>query len=178
MNIGEGNGNPLQCSCLENPRDGGAWWAAVYGVAQSRIRLKQCSSSSYEYYKSLMQIYIYFSLLLCKYQRMELMGCRVDLCLILKRNWKIIHQSGFYFILSKSMYDSCKCSILCPIFSVVWCLFATLVVMKRYLFVVFILICILLITNDFECLSMISCAFSFSFEYLILEIACCNNLLK
>ena len=34
--IGEGNGNPLQCSCLENPRDGGAWWASVYGVAQSR----------------------------------------------------------------------------------------------------------------------------------------------
>ena len=34
--IGEGNGNPLQCSCLENPRDGGAWWAALYGVAQSR----------------------------------------------------------------------------------------------------------------------------------------------
>ena len=38
--IGEGKGNPLQCSCLENPRDGGAWWAAVYGVAQSRTRLK------------------------------------------------------------------------------------------------------------------------------------------
>ena len=38
--IGEGNGNPLQCSCLENPRDGGAWGAAVYGVAQSRTRLK------------------------------------------------------------------------------------------------------------------------------------------
>ena len=37
--IGEGNGNPLQCSCLDNPRDGGAWWAAVYGVAQSRTRL-------------------------------------------------------------------------------------------------------------------------------------------
>ena len=44
--IGEGNGNPLQCSCLENPRDGGAWWAAVYGVAQSRTQLKQLSSSS------------------------------------------------------------------------------------------------------------------------------------
>ena len=43
---GEGNGNPLQCSCLENPRDGGAWWAAVYGVAQSRTRLKRLSSSS------------------------------------------------------------------------------------------------------------------------------------
>ena len=44
--IGEGNGNPLQCSCLENPRDGGAWQAAVYGVTQSRTRLKQLSSSS------------------------------------------------------------------------------------------------------------------------------------
>ena len=44
--IAEGNGNPLQCSCLENPRDGGAWWAAVYGVAQSRTRLKWLSSSS------------------------------------------------------------------------------------------------------------------------------------
>ena len=42
--IGEENGNPLQCSCLENPRDGGAWWAAIYGVAQSWTRLKQLSS--------------------------------------------------------------------------------------------------------------------------------------
>ena len=44
--IGEGNGNPFQCSCLENPRDGGAWWAAVYGVAQSRTRLKWLSRKS------------------------------------------------------------------------------------------------------------------------------------
>ena len=44
--IGEGNGNPLQCSCLENPSDGGAWWAAVYGVTQSQTRLKRLSSSS------------------------------------------------------------------------------------------------------------------------------------
>ena len=43
---GEGNGNPLQCSCLENPRDGGAWWAAVCGVAHSRRWLKRLSSSS------------------------------------------------------------------------------------------------------------------------------------
>ena len=43
--IGEGNGNPLQCYCLENPRDGGAWWASVCGVAQSRTRLKRLSSS-------------------------------------------------------------------------------------------------------------------------------------
>ena len=46
--IGEGNGNPLQCSCLENPRDGGAWWAAVYGVAQSWTQLKRLSSSKVE----------------------------------------------------------------------------------------------------------------------------------
>ena len=44
--MGEGNGNPLQYSCLENPRDGGAWWAAVYGVTQSRTQLKRLSSSS------------------------------------------------------------------------------------------------------------------------------------
>ena len=46
--IGEGNGNPLQCSCLENPRDGGARWAAIYGVAQSWTQLKRLSSSSNE----------------------------------------------------------------------------------------------------------------------------------
>ena len=50
--LGEGNGNPLQCSCLENPRDGGAGWAAVYGVAQSRTRLKRLSSSSREEHES------------------------------------------------------------------------------------------------------------------------------
>ena len=49
--IGEGNGNPLQCSCLENPRDGRAWWAAAYGVAQSRTRLKWLSSSSSSHFK-------------------------------------------------------------------------------------------------------------------------------
>ena len=44
--IGEGDGNLLQCSSLENPRDGGAWWTAVYGVTQSQTRLKRLSSSS------------------------------------------------------------------------------------------------------------------------------------
>ena len=48
--IGEGNGNPLQYSCLENPRDGGAWWAAVSGVTQSQTRLKRLSSSSSRVY--------------------------------------------------------------------------------------------------------------------------------
>ena len=61
--IGEGNGNPLQCSCLENPRDGGARWAAVYGVAQSRTRLKRLSSSSSSigfaiHQKNLPQVYM------------------------------------------------------------------------------------------------------------------------
>ena len=55
--IGEGNGNPLQCSCLENPRDGGAWWAAVYGVEQSRTRLKQLSSSSSSIKQILLQVF-------------------------------------------------------------------------------------------------------------------------
>ena len=59
---GEGNGNPLQCSCLENPRDGGAWWAAVYGAAQSWTQLKWLSSSSsnrHQQYKD-----VHFKLLL------------------------------------------------------------------------------------------------------------------
>ena len=47
--IGEGNGNPLQCSCLENPRDGASWWAAVYGVSQSQIQLKWLSSNVYNW---------------------------------------------------------------------------------------------------------------------------------
>ena len=49
--IREGNGSPLQCSCLENPRDGGAWWAAVYGIAQSWTRLKRLSSCTSSRYK-------------------------------------------------------------------------------------------------------------------------------
>ena len=58
--IGEENGNPSQCSCLENPRNGGACWAAVYGVAQSRTRLKQLSSSSSSS-RGLIVIFIFFS---------------------------------------------------------------------------------------------------------------------
>ena len=58
--IGEGNGNPLQCSCLENPRDGGAWWAAVYGVAQNLTRLKRLSSSSNLYLPLFNFAYLFF----------------------------------------------------------------------------------------------------------------------
>jgi len=68
--IGEGNGNPLQCSCLENPRDGGAWWAAVYGVTQSPTRLKRLSSSSSSSIHGVMSsagsyILTFFSLCVC-----------------------------------------------------------------------------------------------------------------
>ena len=58
--IGEGNGNPLQCSCLENPRDGGAWWAAVYGVALSWTRLKQLSSSNTDFTKLILILNLWF----------------------------------------------------------------------------------------------------------------------
>ena len=57
--IGEGNGNPLQCSCLKNPRDQGAWWTTIYGVAQSRTRLKRLSSSSSSIPSSIMAVSIY-----------------------------------------------------------------------------------------------------------------------
>ena len=59
--FGEGNGSPLQCSCLENPRDSGAWWAAVNGVAQSRTRLKQLSSSSSTYFNILYSVQMRYS---------------------------------------------------------------------------------------------------------------------
>ena len=68
--IGEGNGNPLQCSCLENPRDGGAWWAAIYGVAQSRTwltRLSSSSSSSYEIFACFYILKIAFDLFFLKF---------------------------------------------------------------------------------------------------------------
>ena len=78
--IGEGNGNPLQCSCLENPRDGGAWWAAVYGVAQSRTRLKRLSSSSSIYIMGSSSQEFYFS-----------PECFIGIC-----GSFIVHQNHFY----------------------------------------------------------------------------------
>ena len=59
--IGEGNGNPLQCSCQENPRDGGAWWAAVYGITQSRTWLKWLSSRYYFLAAKTWTSYFHFS---------------------------------------------------------------------------------------------------------------------
>ena len=59
--IGGGNGNPLQCSCLENLRDGEAWWAAIYGVTQSRTWLKRLSSSSSKRLELIMLLLSHFS---------------------------------------------------------------------------------------------------------------------
>ena len=77
--IGGGNGNPLQCSCLENPRDRGAWWAAVYGVAQSRTRLKRLSSN--EQRNKLSEIYYILNL---KEKEAQVTYCSVGMsCLTL-----------------------------------------------------------------------------------------------
>ena len=73
--IGEGNGNPLQCACLENPRGGGAWWAAVYGAAQSRTRLKRLAAAAAVcdvcmwYYPFLCTLYLCVQIKLCPANR-------------------------------------------------------------------------------------------------------------
>ena len=61
--FGKGTGNPLQCSCLENPRDGGAWWAAAYGVAQSWTRLSSSSSNIYIYIRL---FFMFLSIAVCQ----------------------------------------------------------------------------------------------------------------
>ena len=84
--IGEGYSNPLQCSCLENPKDGRAWWAAIYGVAQSRTRLKRLSSSSCIIKKARdFQKNIYF----CFIDNAKCFDC-VDH----KKLWKILKEMG------------------------------------------------------------------------------------
>ena len=72
---GEGNGNPLQYSCLENPRDGGAWWAAVYGVAQSRTQLKHLSRSSSSSSMSIELVMLSNHLILCLHLLLIIFFC-------------------------------------------------------------------------------------------------------
>ena len=89
--IGEGNGNPLQCSCLENPRDGRVWWAAVYGVAQSRTRLTRLSSSS---------IYRIHMPSVC----MCLVHCSVtELCPLFANPWIAACHASLFFTNSQSL---------------------------------------------------------------------------
>ena len=97
--IGEGNGNPLQCSCLENPRDSGAWWAAVYGVTESRTRLKRLSSSSskrwqkVKYFNSL----IHYIKITAVEKNFQFIWCTGYICLFVYILLLfIIHLQGFY----------------------------------------------------------------------------------
>ena len=79
---GEGNGNPLQCSCLENPRDSRAWWAAIYGVAQSQTRLKWLSSSS----SSSIPLYICTTIFLIHLSVDGYLGCFLVLAIYCKQH--------------------------------------------------------------------------------------------
>ena len=85
--IGEGNGNPLQCSCLENPRDGGVWWAAIYGIAQSRTRLKWLSSSScfIDYPKAFVWIITNWGKLLEKWEYQTILPVSWETCMRVKK---------------------------------------------------------------------------------------------
>ena len=89
----EGNGNPLQCSCLENSRDGGAWWAAVSGVAQSQTQLKQLSSSI-EYF---IIILIFISLMTAAYFFMHLLIIYIVLFWSACKNLLLIFSGSFFF---------------------------------------------------------------------------------
>ena len=99
--FGEGNGNPLQCSCLENPRDGGAWWAAVYGVAQSQTRLKWLSSSSQNPW--ICKAPLYMSL------KQRLFGC-FDIFYFQEiwNNWNVFVSPFFSLINLPSQCSSCQ----------------------------------------------------------------------
>ena len=104
--IGEGNGDPLQCSYLENPRDGGAWWDALYGVVQSRTRLKWLSSSSSS---SVSLIFVNsgrkpFHLL----QIMTFLSPLFEYLFIL-----LIHSYSFYLSNSTSLFNSTRLYWLC-----------------------------------------------------------------
>ena len=106
--IREGNGNPLHCSCLENPRDRGAWWAAVYGVAQSRTRLKRLSSSR----SSSTSLLLYANKYLClrwPFRCNIFKVCHYLSCLLLN----IIYFVNAPFKLSRLVHVTCRA--LCPI---------------------------------------------------------------
>ena len=91
---GEGNGNPLQCSCLENPRDRGAWWAVVYGVAQNWTRLTRLSSSSRGYIQFLvMYLYILIYVCVCIY---------INTCIF-------FHKRTFYESFIKNFHKKSEC---------------------------------------------------------------------
>ena len=111
--IGEGNGNPLQCSCLENPRGGGAWWAAVCGVAQSQTRLKWFSSSSRQHIKK--QRY-YFTNKGLSSQSCGFSGSHVWMWeLDYKESWALRNWSFWTVMLEKTLESSLDCKEIQPV---------------------------------------------------------------
>ena len=103
--IGEGKGNPLQCSCLENPRDQGAWWAPVYGVAQSWTRLKRLSSS---HTLATLQFLKFFNTFML--QILLVFSSGIFFCCFLPSHTlmtrSLLHPSGFYLQDSFSVRSS------------------------------------------------------------------------
>ena len=116
--IGEGNGNPLQCSCLENPRDRGAWWAAVYGVEQSRTRLKRLSSGSIRKWLPLKHLCIqnFLPLLNFSFSKNQILIQKLNLNVISSLS-SFIPPSSLSSVLYGPFYTShfgLKLMILCP----------------------------------------------------------------
>ena len=105
--IGEGHGNPLQCSCLENPRDGGAWWAVVYGVAQSRTRLKRLSSSSSsnDWLILILELFLNYTVASINHELCGLSYCCsvAKPCLTLWTPWTAARQAPLSFTISQSL---------------------------------------------------------------------------
>ena len=107
---GEGNGNPLHCSCLENPRGGGAWWAAVYGVAQGRTQLKQLSSSSSILTFLIIVNLIYISLMISNVEHLFMYHFIIwpFVCLLWKNFYSIlfpIFKLGCFFFFGIDLYE-------------------------------------------------------------------------
>ena len=107
--IGEGNGNSLQCSCLENPRDRGAWWAVVYGVAQSRTWLKRLSiSSSNSYPVSFVIFLLYFTTLNKHGASATIISSKTELCFPESPS---LQGFGLEFINERNSQEICKVKI-------------------------------------------------------------------
>ena len=133
--LGEGNGNPLQCSCLENPRDGGACWAAVYGFAQSRTRLKRFSSSSSSWWsmKNLCRCNLAGKSTSCLQTPGGNLGTlRRKFTAGVEGQWDFFllcppacHQKYFLFLCSlcsPQIWECCRMPLVCPVGSLMSCL--------------------------------------------------------
>ena len=104
--IGEGNGNPLQCSCLENPRDGRAWWAAIYGVTQSRTWLKWLNSSS-----RTTNTFAFKIISVLKFETQNCYWGDWKLVRLLMPGFKILRRIGILFCISQIPLNYFRCLV-------------------------------------------------------------------